>query len=293
MNTIRGIFVALFLTVNCIVWCGLVHILIVLKILLPVRPWQDWCSQQVVKIAETWTWCNSVVTKFIIRTRWQVEGADDLRPECSYLVCANHLSSTDIVALQEVFNYRIPFLRFFIKDQLKYVPLLGPVWLALDFPMMKRHSPEYLQKHPEKREEDMATTRRVCARLRGKRISILNFMEGTRLTPAKHAKQASPFKNLLKPKIGGLSLVLENLGDQFHSLLDVTIFYKPGPIGLWAFMCGRVKEVTLRVRSVEIPSELRGDAHPDSTIDRETLRQWVQTLWEQKDQLLSELQAKA
>jgi hypothetical protein len=50
----------------------------------------------------------------------------------------------------------------------------------------------------------------------------MNFVEGTRFTPAKHAAQQSPYKHLLKPKAGGLALALHVLGDRFDSLLDVT-----------------------------------------------------------------------
>ena len=58
-----------------------------------------------------------------------------------YLVLANHQSWVDILVLQKVFNRRIPLLRFFLKRQLFWVPLLGLAWWALDFPFMGRYTP--------------------------------------------------------------------------------------------------------------------------------------------------------
>ncbi len=291
INLLRGMTSALLFALNCLFWCSLIYLMVFLKVLLPVQKWKEWCSRQMVAAAENWISCNSMMFKVLHSIQWRVEGIENLNPEHSYLVCANHLSGTDIVALQEVLNRRIPFLRFFIKQQLRYVPLLGPAWKALDFPMMKRHSAEYLRKHPEKRGEDLETTKRACAKLRGKRISVMNFLEGTRLTPTKHALQHSPFKNLLKPKVGGLAFALEAMGDQFHSLLDVTIYYPHPPVSIWGLMCGRMSEVTVHVREVEIPAEFRGGNYLGNSDYREKIHNWVQDLWERKDRLLSEMSA--
>ncbi len=53
---------------------------------------------------------------------------------------SNHRSWVDILVLQSIFNRRIPFLKFFLKRQLIWVPLLGLAWWALDFPFMRRYS---------------------------------------------------------------------------------------------------------------------------------------------------------
>ena len=65
-------------------------------------------------------------------------GGADLRVDGHYLVLANHQSWVDIPVLQRVFNRRIPLLRFFLKRQLFWVPVLGLAWWALDFPFMRR-----------------------------------------------------------------------------------------------------------------------------------------------------------
>jgi 1-acyl-sn-glycerol-3-phosphate acyltransferase len=288
-SLIRGIIGASLFALNCLFWCSLIYVLVLIKFLLPVRSWKDGCSRLMVSLAENWISCNSLSLKVLQRIQWRIDGLETLKPEHSYLICSNHLSATDIMVLQEVLNRRIPFLRFFIKQQLIYVPLLGPVWKALDFPMMKRHSAEYLRKHPEKRGEDLKTTKQICAKLRGKRISILNFMEGTRLTAKKHSHQQSPFKNLLKPKVGGIAFALEAMGDQFHSLLDVTIFYPQGTVGLWDMMCGRLTEVVMNVREVEIPAEFRSGDIIGNPVSRAMIHEWVQGIWERKDLLIDKM----
>ncbi|MGZ6440798.1 MAG: acyltransferase [Pseudobdellovibrionaceae bacterium] len=292
-SLIRGISTALLFALNCLLWCGLIYILVLLKLLLPMRALKEWCSRQMVFAAENWISCNSTIFKVLHTIQWRAEGIQNLKAERSYLVCSNHVSGTDIVALQEVFNRRIPFMRFFIKQQLRYVPLLGLAWQALDFPMMKRHSADYLLKYPEKRGEDLATTKQSCAKLRGKRISIMNFMEGTRLTPIKHSRQQSPFKNLLKPKVGGLAYVLEAMGDQFHSLLDVTVYYPRGTVSVWGLMCGRMTEVIVHVREVEIPTEFSSRNYLGDLAYRTKIHDWVQELWAHKDLLLTEMIAAA
>jgi 1-acyl-sn-glycerol-3-phosphate acyltransferase len=40
--------------------------------------------------------------------------------------------------LQRIFHGRIPFLKFFLKQELIWVPVIGLAWWALDFPFMKR-----------------------------------------------------------------------------------------------------------------------------------------------------------
>ena len=61
---------------------------------------------------------------------------------------SNHQSWVDILVLQKVFNRRIPFLKFFLKQELIWVPLLGLAWWALEFPFMRRHSSAYLAAAP-------------------------------------------------------------------------------------------------------------------------------------------------
>jgi len=176
---------------------------------------------------------NVWLTNHLLRIRWDVRGVDQLDPKGQYLVCSNHQSWNDIFVLMWAFDRRAPFFKFFIKQQLIWVPFLGLAWWGLDYPFMKRYSPAKLAKHPELRGKDLETTRAACERYRNVPVTILNFLEGTRFTKAKHDRQGSPYRYLLKPKAGGMALSLSALGEKINSLLDVTIVYPDGARGFW------------------------------------------------------------
>src|SRR5690606_33117909 len=160
-------------------------------------------------ISESWIGLNTAMIQMFTDTRLEVHCPAQLRSDGHYLVLANHQSWVDIPMLQAALNRRVPLLRFFLKSQLFWVPLLGLAWWALDFPFMKRYSREQLARRPELAGRDIEATRRACERFAHIPVSSMNFVEGTRFTPAKHAAQQSPFSHLLKPKAGGVAFVLD------------------------------------------------------------------------------------
>lgn len=289
---VRGALTFLAWVLNTIFWTTPLYLLVVLKAIVPSQMFKDWCSATMVSLGENWILCNSRGLEILQNIEYTVEMPADLRFDKSYLVVANHQSWVDIVVLQRVLTKRIPFLRFFLKNELRYVPLLGGAWKALDFPFMKRHSKAYLEKHPEKRGEDLAATKRACDKLAGKKISIINFLEGTRFTEEKHRKQKSPFKHLLPPKVGGVAFVLQAMGQQFDSLLDVTIYYPEGSPTLWGLFTDRVRQIKVSVKQRPIPRELlAGDYFADDAF-RVTVQNWIRDLWQEKDRLIDSWESK-
>jgi len=256
--------------------------LTLVKLVLPLAAVRRACSRALVAIAESWIGVNNHLFDLFTRTRWQVEGLDGLRRDGNYLVLCNHQSWVDIPVLQKVLNRRIPFLRFFLKQQLIWVPLLGPAWWALDFPFMKRYSRETLARHPELQGKDREATRRACEKFRHVPVSVMNFAEGTRFTPAKHDAQHSPYRYLLRPKAGGLAFVLDAMGDALHAVLDVTIVYPGGACTMMDLIAGRVREIRVHLRQLPIDAGLRGDYERDAAC-RERFQAWVNALWLDKD----------
>ena len=171
---------------------------------------------------------------------------------------SNHQSWSDIFVLQHLLTRRIPLLKFFLKQELIWVPVMGLAWCALDFPFMRRHSEAYLKQHPEMRGKDQETTRKACEKFALIPTSVMNFLEGTRFTKAKHARQQSPYRHLLKPKAGGIALALNAMGEKFHSILDVTIVYPDGAPNFWQFLCGDLKHVVVHVQTLPVPPHLLG-----------------------------------
>lgn len=257
--------------------------LALLKVVLPIAPVRRSLSRALVAIAESWIAFNGLLIATIGRTRIDVRGLDGLRYAGWYLVLSNHQSWVDILVLQRVFNRRIPFLKFFLKQQLIWVPVLGLAWWALDFPFMRRYSRETLERHPELRGKDVEATRRACARFSEIPVSVMNFVEGTRFTPAKHADQGSPYAHLLKPKAGGVAFVLETMGGILDALVDVTIVYPAGRPTLLELFAGRVRDVRVEVTRRQLPRELLGGDYENDAAFRARFQSWIGELWRAKD----------
>jgi len=286
---LRGAIAGLLLVVNTLFWCALLFLVALVKLLLPVPAVRRRIDPLLNAIATAWIACNSGWMRLTQRTAWDVAGVDGLRYAGWYLVNCNHQTWVDIFVLQHVLNRRIPLLKFFLKQQLIHVPVIGLAWWALDFPFMRRHSKAALRKHPELRDQDRETTRRACEKFALVPTSVMNFAEGTRFTPAKHQAQASPYRHLLKPKAGALALALNAMGAQFHSLIDVTIVYPGGAPSFWQFLCGRTPRVVVRAQQLPIPAEFcAGDYSADPAF-RGVFHRWLADLWQAKDEQIDAL----
>lgn len=286
---VRGALALTLVLLNTIFWCVPLYAVTLARLLIPHAGWRRACAQASVWIGENWIASNNLIFDLTQRTRWEFHGLDELRRDDWYFVVANHQSWVDIFVLQRAFNRRVPFLKFFIKQELIWFPILGPAWWALDYPFMKRYSRAYLAKHPEKRGEDLETTRRKCAKFQHDPVSIINFLEGTRFTPAKHAQQESPYEHLLRPKAGGIAFALAAMNGRIRTLLDTTIVYPDGQPSFWQFLCGEVPRVVLHVETITLPDAfLTGDYSNDPAF-RAEFQEWVSALWAEKDALLDSL----
>ncbi|HEY6941689.1 acyltransferase [Dokdonella sp.] len=275
-----------------IVLSTLVHVVplfavALVKAALPLPPVRRTCNRWLAGIAESWIAFNSRMIDLCTHTRFVVSEQATLRHDGHYLVLANHQSWVDIPVLQKVFNRRIPLLRFFLKSQLFWVPLLGLAWWALDFPFMKRYTREQLARRPDLAGRDIEATRRACGKFRSIPVAIMNFVEGTRLTPAKHAVQASPYRHLLKPKSGGVAFVIDAMGEGLHAILDVTIAYPGGRPTMLDLFGGRIRDVRIDVRERPIPREFIGGDYQNDAAFRERFQAWMNALWRGKDATLS------
>ncbi len=283
-----GIINFIFVIVNTVFWCSIMYVVILFKLLIPIKSWQQLCTKGAIWLAEAWISCNSGMMWLTQKTDWQVMGLDGLERDDWYVVVSNHQSWVDILVLQHLFNRRIPFLKFFLKQALIWIPVINLAWWGLDFPFMKRYSREYLTKHPEKRGKDLETTRKACERFKLTAVSVMNFMEGTRYKPHKHAKQQSPYKYLLRPKAGGIAYVLAAMNGQIKTMINVTIVYPDGVPGMWDFLSGQVRHIVVNVEKRKIPAQyLQGDYQNDTTF-REQFQAWVRDLWEEKDELIEQ-----
>jgi len=273
---------------NTFFWTPMLFIIAFLKLIIPVQRWRKMCNVLLTGIANNWIAVNNFNHWLTNKIRWDVSGIDDLKRHEWYMVLSNHQSWVDILVLQKIFYRKIPFLKFFIKKELIWVPLLGLAWWALDFPFMKRYSAAFVKKHPHLKGKDMETTRKACEKFKTIPVSIMNFAEGTRFTAEKHRKQESHHKNLLRPRAGGTAFVFQVMGEQIYRILDVTIAYPGGAKSFWQFLCGKVSEVTVRVKSYPVHKDLLGDYFNDQQY-RERIQAWLNARWEEKDGQLERL----
>jgi hypothetical protein len=118
-------------------------------------------------------------------------------------------------------------------------------------------------------------------------VSVMNFVEGTRFTPAKHAQQGAPYRHLLRPKAGGVAFVLGAMGEAIESVLDVTVSYDLGKPSLVDLFTDRIGEVRVRVQERPVPAGLAGGDYENDADYRAHFQAWVNQLWADKDALLA------
>ena len=285
---LRGAIAALLLVLNTLLSFAILVPFALIK-LLPIPLLQQASTRIMIRIAENWMHCNSGWMRLTGRIEWDTDGLEQLRYGGWYLVTSNHQSWVDILALQHVLNRRMPMLKFFLKQELIWVPIIGLCWWALDFPFMKRYTKAYLEKHPEKAGQDLVTTRKACEKFKTTPVAVFNFLEGTRFEQAKHDSQGSPYRYLLKPKSGGIAFVLDAMGEQLQALVDITLHYPDGAPKFWDLLSGRVRKVVLRCQLREIPGEFLGHDYQQDAEFRERFQSWVSQLWLEKDTQLAAL----
>ena len=285
----RGVLTFGMLAINTVFWFVPLMTLALLKLLLPIAGVRRLLTRWLMRLAENWIAVNGLILRGVGSREWRVEGIESLDRDGWYLVLANHQTWVDIVVLQVALNRRIPLLKFFIKQQLIWFPLLGLGFWALDMPFMKRHPPSYLARHPDKKGADLEATRKACEKFRHTPTSVINFVEGTRFSEAKRERRNSPYEHLLLPRAGGIAIALSAMGDVFDAILDVTLVYAGGPPKFWDMVCGDRVDVTVDVRVLPVDRALTsGDYQNDREFRREVHR-WLGRLWQDKDARIAEI----
>ena len=286
---LKGILAVLLILINTLLFLPLLLLVALAKLVVPVQPFRKACTIVLNAIAWYWIGFNNTLMNLLHRVEWEVRGAEELSKEHWYFVTCNHQSWADIPAIQYVLNSKIPLLKFFLKKQLIWVPLLGVAWWALDFPFMHRHTKEQIAKRPELKGKDIEATKAACEKFRYTPVTIFNFMEGTRFTPEKHQRQNSPYKHLLKPRAGGTAFVFGAMGEMIHTMLDVTIVYPGGRPGIWDYLCGRVRKIVIDIRTREVPERFLGMDYENNREVRVDFQRWVSEIWAEKDQRIETL----
>lgn len=283
---VRGVVSISLVVLNTLFWAVPIHIFALIKLLMKGDSWQRMCAHAIMLLGGYWIVGMNTIMRTTQPTRYNIEGLEGLSKDQWYFINCNHQSWADILVLFITFHGTVPFLKFFIKKELFKVPVMGTAWWALDYPFMERFSKEFLEKNPHMKGKDFETTRKACKRYQHTPVSILNFIEGTRFTKEKHARQESPYRHLLKPKAGGFAFALAAMDGKISNILDVTIIYSQRPKSFWDYLCGRVDTIDVKVQKMPVPQEfLKGDYMNDEA-HRDRVQTWISGLWQEKDDLI-------
>lgn len=234
---------------------------------------------------------NFWIAQIATRKKWAILGSGALHQNNWYLMISNHRSWIDIVVLCVAFRRKISPLKFFMKKELLWqLPLAGMACYALGYPFMSRHSYADIRNNPRLKGKDIETTKAACQRLKNfSPITLINFLEGTRFTEKKRAHQQSPFQHLLKPRAGGVAIVLNEMQDVLSGVISVVIDYAGKPPSFWDFASGNINTITVRYDYIPLTPDLMGDYENDR-LYRTHLQQWLNALWQKNDEVIARLQ---
>ena len=208
---------------------------------------------------------NSLWMLYVVGVRINIHGDIGIHP--SPIVISNHQSWFDIPIIHHVITDTGPIIKFLIKRQLVWVPIIGWLCWILGFPRLYRG-----QGH-RAREKDYETIRKFSERATTHPGAVLIYPEGTRFTETKREKQNSPYKHLLKPRMGGLR-ILKEAANPDTPIIDVTIKYVGGNNNFWEGMHGATKDVDVIVKVYRLR-----DIHD--------LRKWLNERWREKEKIIS------
>ena len=259
------------ITLNLAFWCVPLLVLVVVRGIAPsARAWTQAAGEAVYRFAvafDDW-WLRRVSG-----AAWRCPDPPPARG-VPCIVIANHRSWADVLLIQSAVAKRGPIVKFLCKRELVWIPILGFIFLAFDFPVVRRRGSRRLPES-ERRAADRQRVREACETLRTRPAAMLTFVEGTRFTPEKHARSASPYRALLPPRSGGFEAIAASLEGEGAIVLDMTLDY-PRTAEFWAFLGGAAGRIEVRAETFPLREVL--DAGP---------RHWLEARWRAKDAALA------
>ena len=279
----------LLLAINTVVWAGLISLGGIIKLFVPFIAGRNILTKIMNQFMWAWATCNGGILSLLADIEWDIQGLENLDKRSWYLLISNHLSGLDIAVQTYVLRNHIPMLKFFLKRELMYVPFLGLGCWGLDMPFMSRTSPAKLKKQPKLKGKDLIATRRACEKFKTMPTSIINYVEGSRFTEDKHARQNSPYRYLLKPKAGGIAFALSAMGEQFTHLLNCTLVYpqaKSDPLS--EVMHGKINKIIVKIEILPVP-EVDNTRYFSEAAYRVEFQRWLNQLWTEKDEQIHQI----
>ena len=254
--------------------------------IIPIEPIRKITTATSNKVGNSLVWFLKVTLRIIHCPKWQIEYPENISTKKWYLGMSNHSSWADIFVLLFVSNYKIPLLKFFIKKELRWIPVIYLIHKTIDMPFLNRHSPDKIQNNTGLRAHDFENAKIAAQKFTRYPTTAFSFVEGTRFTDKKKDLQSSPFENLLKPKIGALVTALSGM-PMVEELIDFTIIYKTSKRSAWDFACGEMKDIKIIVKCYDIPKSILSIDN-DSALFRNEFRKFIDRIWCKKQVLIED-----
>jgi len=83
-----------------------------------------------------------------------------------------------------------------------------------------------------------------------------------------------------------LAIALSNV-NKIKELIDITIIYDSENMGFWNYLCGNIKNIKVFISKIEIPSKYLTENLIASEELRSDFKLWLNGLWKDKDNLIS------
>lgn len=260
-----------FISLNLLFWCLPLLLLSLIRLVLGWR--FAWLRSAMNGIYRTAVRLDHWWLTEALGMEWELPDLH-MDPNDIHIILCNHQSWSDIFLVQSAISRRGPIVNFLCKRELAWVPVLGLIFWAYGFPMLKRKAGGGETEH-SRGQGDRHRIAQACAAVAAAPAALLCFPEGTRCTSAKRKQTASPYAHLLPPKPGGFSAIHGALRNRGAAVLDLTLIYAE-QANFWRFLGGGAGRVVMEAEWIE-ERELA-----DGRLDA-----WLAARWRAKDTRLA------
>ena len=226
--------------------------------------------------------------RILHKLEWDFQIPEDVNTDTWYIAMSNHQSWADIFILLAAGHKKIPLLKFFMKRELQWIPIIYLVHKTVDMPFLNRHSRAQILANPELKRVDYENAKKAAKRFSRNPSTAFSFAEGTRFTYEKHSAQESPYSDLLKPKVGALAIALSGM-PQVNTLVDFTVMYSSEKRSTWDFLCGDLSKAKVVAKTYALPENLKNRSFEEEEDYRKDFQAFVDAIWLEKQETIKEL----
>ena len=288
-DVMKGILPLAFITLNLTIWILPLLLLALIKLIVPLQPVKQAVYKLMLGIYFVAVKIDLVLFQWILNIRFEVDSLDDLQVDKNYLVVSNHRSWADILVYQSILIDHSPIIKFIVKKELLYLPLVGLICWAYEYPLVHRKSIKDGATGNANLKTDQKILKDKLLDIGRNPAAIINFAEGSRYTEERRDRYNSPHTNLLKSRAGGLFFILQAFGHQFDYLLDFTILYDCTEPVFFKFLGGKCRKVKVRVNKFLMSDLLQSLSDSSNTLSFEKVDEWLKTLWSGKDKIIDRM----